>query len=111
MFSASVQIPRTGRKVSGFVSDFRAAAKLTIDRVIRATALQHLVVNTRYNTVHGRDSGLGNPNLYRSPSPDSRFFCGTPDHHRPGFRLAVHAADRAAPARAVRVLRGVAAGC
>src|SRR5512138_1020560 len=49
---------RTGRKESGPDSDFRAAPTLTTDRVIRATALQHLVVNTRYNTVRGRDSGL-----------------------------------------------------
>jgi hypothetical protein len=46
LLSARVQIARTGMSGSGPVSPLRAARPLTIERVIRATALQHLVVNT-----------------------------------------------------------------
>ena len=51
-------------------------------------------------------SGDHSPRRYNSGS--FRKFCGSSNDTRPGFWLAVHPADRAAPARALRLFRNPA---
>ena len=63
LLRASVHNERTGKNDNGPFSVFRAADALTTDRAIRATALQHLVVNPviiAFN-IGIRDSGFASP--------------------------------------------------
>ena len=72
-----------------------------------ATGTLHLVIIACLNEADSRSNFNPGCSRIRGPVPTGRYPTrdAASDHRRPGFRLAVHAAHRAPPARAVGLFR------
>ena len=82
------------------MDEWRASAAGKTRNAPPRPSAQHGIDLRRYNTVNSNQDCRGAVDR-AAPQPPR----DPPDHHRPRFRLAVHAAHRATAARAVGVLR------